>query len=179
MKIVTDGDNTTSNIDHNGYFWFIDGIPTKQVIKMVELEGFSGYLDKRTFGTDHLNGRAKSIADLLNRELFAPHTGIYSGYGSSAFVSQEVTNSMFEDADDSALLILAFEGGDLFDHLSSDSLHPHDLFTIDELESYPALSDGPASWQITQKMMTAVLDIHNLTFVQDTNWYGSIISTGE
>lgn len=181
MKTDTNPNPNIPDIDHNGSFWFIGGPHPDQVAKILECN-FSGYLEKSTFTTDHLSNRTKNIADLLNRELFAPHGGIFSGHGCSAFVDPvDPTDSetMFEDADDSALLILAFDGGDLFECLSNDSHHPHDLFTMEEMQEYPELAKGPKTWQITQKIMGGILDIHNLAFVQDTHWYGSIISTEE
>lgn len=69
-----------------------------------------GKLGLESFDTSHLKGKAKKVADLLNRHIFAPHPCIFSGRGCTTYHMSE----------DGRELEIVFDGGDLYDMLSID-----------------------------------------------------------
>lgn len=73
-------------------------------------EDMTNKLGLETFKTDHLPWKARTVADKLNREIFGPHSGIFSGRGCPAYRMSECGKT----------LQILFDGGDLYDFLSID-----------------------------------------------------------
>ena len=93
----------------------------------------SGCLETTDFDTSHLTGKWRKMADKMNKEVFGPHMGIWSGGGCRTWNMNEHGN-----------LRLTYDGGDIYDYLSFDG----------EMAYY----DSKGQWELQKQIIAIAKD---------------------